>query len=74
MAHSLLYILFLQLASAHHLLELVCQQVGRLSILPISCTLLLASMIHGLTIPGAMEVALRQGFNNGLFEWLRKAP
>jgi cytochrome c oxidase subunit 1 len=32
-------------------------------------------MIHGLTIPGAMEVAQRQkGFTRGLFEWLRKAP
>ena len=35
----------------------------------------LASMIHGLTIPGAIEVAQREkGFNKGLFEWLRKAP
>jgi len=35
----------------------------------------LASMIHGLTIPGAMEVAQRaKGFDKGLFEWLRKAP
>jgi cytochrome c oxidase subunit 1 len=32
-------------------------------------------MIHGLTIPGAIEVAQRaKGYNNGLFEWLRKAP
>jgi cytochrome c oxidase subunit 1 len=35
----------------------------------------LASMIHGLTIPGAIEVAQRQkGYTRGLFEWLRKAP
>jgi cytochrome c oxidase subunit 1 len=35
----------------------------------------LASMIHGLTIPGAIEVAQRaKGYNKGLFEWLRKAP
>ena len=35
----------------------------------------LASMIHGLTIPGAIEVAQREkGFTKGLFEWLRKAP
>ena len=35
----------------------------------------LASMIHGLTVPGAIEVAQREkGFTNGLFEWLRKAP
>jgi cytochrome c oxidase subunit 1 len=35
----------------------------------------LASMIHGLTVPGSMEVAQRKkGYTNGLFEWLRKAP
>ena len=35
----------------------------------------LASMIHGLTVPGSIEVAQRQkGFTNGMFEWLRKAP
>jgi cytochrome c oxidase subunit 1 len=35
----------------------------------------LASMIHGLTVPGAIEAAQRKrGFNKGLFEWLRKAP
>ena len=35
----------------------------------------LASMIHALSVPGAMEVAQRaKGFNKGLFEWLRKAP
>jgi cytochrome c oxidase subunit 1 len=35
----------------------------------------LASMIHGLTVPGAIEVAQREkGFTKGLFEWIRKAP
>jgi len=35
----------------------------------------MASMTHGLTVPGAMEAAQRaRGFNNGMFEWLRKAP
>jgi len=35
----------------------------------------LGSMIHALSIPGAMEVAQRaRGYNKGLFEWLRKAP
>ena len=35
----------------------------------------LASMVHGLTVPGSIEVAQREkGFNKGLFEWLRKAP
>jgi cytochrome c oxidase subunit 1 len=35
----------------------------------------LGSMIHGLSVPGAIEAAQRRrGFNNGVFEWLRKAP
>src|SRR5678815_69511 len=35
----------------------------------------LASMVHGLTVPGAIEVAQRQkGYTRTLFEWLRKAP
>ncbi|MBL0151861.1 MAG: cbb3-type cytochrome c oxidase subunit I [Ideonella sp.] len=73
----LLYILFLQLASAHHLLA----DPGLSTSWKIVNTsyfmyfAVLASMIHGLTIPGAIEVAQRQkGYNKGLFEWLRKAP
>src|SRR5690606_33887186 len=73
----LLYILFLQLASAHHLLG----DPGLSTAWKIVNTsyfmyfAVLASMIHGLTIPGAMEVAQRRkGFTKGLFEWLRKAP
>ena len=73
----LLYILFLQLASAHHLLA----DPGMSTEWKVVNTsyfmyfAVLASMIHGLTIPGAMEVAQRQkGYNKGLFEWLRKAP
>ena len=73
----LLYILFLQLASAHHLLGdpglSTSWKVVNTSYFMYFAVL--ASMIHGLTIPGAIEVAQRQkGFNNGLFEWLRKAP
>jgi cytochrome c oxidase subunit 1 len=35
----------------------------------------LGSMIHGLSVPGAIEAAQRQrGFTRGFFEWLRKAP
>jgi cytochrome c oxidase subunit 1 len=35
----------------------------------------LGSMIHGMTVPGAIEAAQRKkGFTNGIFEWLRKAP
>ena len=73
----LLYILFLQLASAHHLLSDPGLSTGW-KVVNTSYFMyfaVLASMIHGLTIPGAMEVALRaKGYNNGLFEWLRKAP
>ncbi len=73
----LLYILFLQLASAHHLLADPGMSTGW-KVVNTSYFMyfaVLASMIHGLTIPGAMEVAQRQkGYNRGLFEWLRKAP
>jgi len=73
----LLYILFLQLASAHHLLV----DPGLSSTWKIFNTsyamylAVLASMVHGLTVPGSIEVAQRaKGFSRGLFEWLRKAP
>lgn len=73
----LLYILFLQLASAHHLLV----EPGLSSeykIFNTSYALYLAvlgSMIHGLTVPGSIEAAQRKkGLNKGLFEWLTKAP
>jgi len=72
-----LYILFLQLASAHHLLA----DPGVSSNWKIFNTsyamylAVLASMVHGLTVPGSIEVAQREkGYNKGLFEWLRKAP
>ncbi|MBE9515610.1 MAG: cbb3-type cytochrome c oxidase subunit I [Proteobacteria bacterium] len=73
----LLYILFLQLASAHHILV----DPGMSSEWKIFNTsyamylAVMASMIHGLTVPGAIEAAQRKrGYNKGLFEWLRKAP
>jgi len=72
-----LYIAFLQIASAHHLLV----DPGISSEWKIFNTsyamylAVLASMVHGLTVPGAIEVAQRsKGFTKGLFEWLRKAP
>ncbi len=72
-----LYIAFLQLASAHHLLV----DPGFSSTWKIFNTsyamylAVLASMIHGLTVPGSIEVAQRsKGLTRGLFEWLRKAP
>ena len=73
----LFYILFLQLAAAHHLLV----EPGissEFKIFNTSYALYLAvlgSMIHGLTVPGAVEAAQRKrGYDKGLFEWLRKAP
>ncbi len=73
----LLYIVFLQLASAHHILAdpgvSTSWKVVNTSYFMYFAVL--ASMIHGLTVPGAMEVAQRaKGYNKGLFEWLRKAP
>jgi cytochrome c oxidase subunit 1 len=72
-----LYIAFLQLASAHHLLV----DPGLSSEWKIFNTsyamylAVLASMVHGLTVPGSIEVAQRaKGYTNGLFQWLRKAP
>jgi cytochrome c oxidase subunit 1 len=73
----LLYILFLQLASAHHVLT----DPGISSEWKIFNTsyamylAVLASMVHGLTVPGSIEIAQREkGLNRGLFEWIRKAP
>mgnify|MGYP000008578609 CR=1 FL=1 len=73
----LFYILFLQLASAHHIL-VDPGMSSEWKIFNTSYALYLAvlgSMLHGLTVPGAVEAALRKkGYNRGMFEWLRKAP
>ena len=73
----LLYILFLQLASAHHMLV----EPGLSSEWKVFNTsyamylAVLGSLIHGMTVPGAIEAAQRKnGYVNGAFEWLRKAP
>jgi len=73
----LMYILFLQLASAHHLLV----EPGLSSEWKIFNTsyamylAVLGSMIHGMSVPGAIEAAQRaRGLTKGMFEWLRKAP
>lgn len=73
----LLYIFFLQLASAHHILvdPGVSAEWKIFNTSYAMYLAVLASMIHGLTVPGAMEVAQRgKGYTKGLFEWLRKAP
>lgn len=72
-----LYIAFLQLAAAHHLLvdpglspEWKIFNTSYAMYLAV-----LASMVHGLTVPGSIEVAQRaKGYTKGLFQWLRKAP
>ncbi len=73
----LLYICFLLLASAHHLL--VDPGISsEWKVFNTSYALFLAvlgSMIHGMSVPGAIEVAQRKrGFTQGVFGWLRKAP
>ncbi|CAG1001153.1 partial cytochrome c oxidase subunit I, partial [Rhodocyclaceae bacterium] len=72
-----LYILFLQLACAHHLLSDpgLGSEWKVLNTSYFMYFAVMASMIHGFTVPGAIEAAQRKrGYNNGLFEWLRKAP
>jgi cytochrome c oxidase subunit 1 len=73
----LMYILFLQLASAHHMLV----EPGfspEWKIFNTSYAMYLAvlgSMVHGMTVPGSIEAAQRaRGLTKGMFEWLRKAP
>ncbi len=72
-----LYILFLQLACAHHML-VEPGLSAEWKVFNTSYALYLAvlgSMIHGMTVPGAIEAAQRKnGYTNGVFEWLRKAP
>lgn len=72
-----LYILFISLASAHHLL--VDPGMGAAwKVWNTSYAMylaVLASMVHGFTVPGSIEFGQRlQGYKNGAFEWLKKAP
>jgi cytochrome c oxidase subunit 1 len=72
-----LYILFINVASAHHIL--VDPGVGASwKIWNTSYAMylaVLASMIHGFTVPASVEVAMRKkGYNQGLFGWLINAP
>ncbi|HSD32232.1 MAG TPA: cbb3-type cytochrome c oxidase subunit I [Gemmatimonadales bacterium] len=72
-----LYILFISMASAHHLLV----DPGLGSAWKVWNTsyfmymAVLASMVHGFTVPAGMEAGQRaRGLTKGMFEWLRKAP
>jgi len=71
------YILFINIASAHHLL--VDPGVGaEWKIWNTSYAMylaVLASMIHGFTVPAGIESAQRaRGFTQGLFTWVAKLP
>lgn len=72
-----LYILFINLASAHHLLVDPGVSAGW-KIWNTSYAMylaVLASMIHGFTVPASVEVAQRaKGYTKGLFGWLFAAP
>jgi cytochrome c oxidase subunit 1 len=72
-----LYILFISMASAHHLLVdpgfSPAWKVWNTSYAMYLAVL--ASMIHGFTVPAGVELGMRlRGFDQGLFGWLRKAP
>ncbi|MFP5354082.1 MAG: cbb3-type cytochrome c oxidase subunit I [Gemmatimonadota bacterium] len=76
-AAFVLYILFISMASAHHLL--VDPGFGPAwKIVNTSYFMymaVLASMIHGFTVPAGMELGMRlRGYTDGLFGWLRRAP
>jgi cytochrome c oxidase subunit 1 len=72
-----LYVLFISMASAHHLL--VDPGFGPAwKVWNTSYAMylaVLASMVHGFTVPASIETGQRlNGFIKGRFEWLRKAP
>ena len=72
-----LYILFISMASAHHLL--VDPGMGPVwKVWNTSYAMylaVLASMVHGFTVPAGIEVGQRlRGYTRGTFEWLKKAP
>ncbi len=72
-----LYVLFISMASAHHLL--VDPGVGPAwKVWNTSYAMylaVLASMAHGFTVPAGIETGQRlRGFTQGRFQWLTKAP
>jgi len=72
-----LYILFISMASAHHLLVdpgfSPAWKIVNTSYFMYMAVL--ASMVHGFTVPAGIELGMRiRGFNDGLFGWLRRAP
>jgi cytochrome c oxidase subunit I len=76
-AAFVLYILFISMASAHHLLVdpgfSPAWKVVNTSYFMYMAVL--ASMIHGFTVPASIELGQRlRGFGEGLFGWLKRAP
>lgn len=72
-----LYLVALQFGSVHHLLSDPGSTFAWRTFNTSYAAYLavLGSLIHGLTVPGGIELAQRrQGLTNGLWEWLRKAP
>jgi len=73
----LLYIFFICLASAHHLLVDPGVSAGW-KIWNTSYAMylaVLASLIHGYTVPASIEASMRRkGYVRGLFTWLSNAP
>jgi cytochrome c oxidase subunit 1 len=72
-----LYILFINLASAHHLLvDPAISTTWKIWNTSYAMYLaVLASMVHGFTVPASVEVAMRdKGYGRGLFGWLTSAP
>jgi cytochrome c oxidase subunit 1 len=72
-----LYIAFISMASAHHLLVDPglgpSWKVWNTSYFMYMAVL--ASMIHGFTVPAGLEMGQRlRGYGEGLFGWLRRAP
>ena len=72
-----LYVLFISMASAHHLL--VDPGMGPVwKVWNTSYAMylaVLASMVHGFTVPAGIEMGQRlRGYTRGMFEWLKKAP
>ena len=72
-----LYILFISMASAHHLLVdpgfSPAWKVVNTSYFMYMAVL--ASMLHGFTVPAGVELGQRlRGFRHGLFDWIKRAP
>jgi cytochrome c oxidase subunit 1 len=73
----LLYLLFINLGSIHHLLvDPGLSTANRIFNTSYAMYLaVLASMIHAFSIPAGIEVAQRaKGYTKGIFQWLFRAP